>query len=76
MRRRCGFSYVTAVTLLVIAANDAKAQAWVLPRGEGAVSFIYQRIDKHDHQFRPDQRAAFEFRGDRRNATRRLSILK
>ena len=50
MMRRCGFSCVTAVTLLVIAANDAKPQAWVLPRGEGAVSFIYQRIDNTGHR--------------------------
>jgi len=34
----------------MIAANDAKAQAWVLPRGEGAVSFIYQRLDITGHR--------------------------
>jgi hypothetical protein len=50
MRRRPGFSYVVAAALCVIAANDAKGQAWVLPRGEGSISFTYQRIDNTGHR--------------------------
>jgi hypothetical protein len=34
----------------VTAAIDAKGQAWVLPRGEGAISFTYQRIDTTGHR--------------------------
>jgi hypothetical protein len=36
--------------LLVTASNDANAQAWVLPRGDGAISFTYQRIDNTGHR--------------------------
>jgi len=36
--------------LLVTASNDVKAQAWVLPRGDGAISFTYQRIDNTGHR--------------------------
>jgi len=32
------------------AASDARAQAWVLPRGEGTLSFTYQRIDNTGHR--------------------------
>jgi hypothetical protein len=32
------------------AASDARAQAWVLPRGEGTLSFTYQRIDNAGHR--------------------------
>jgi hypothetical protein len=45
---RC-LSYVVATVLWLIAANDAKAQAWVLPAGEGDVSFTWQRIDNTGH---------------------------
>jgi hypothetical protein len=34
----------------VIAANDVEGQAWVLPRGEGAISFTSQRIDNTGHR--------------------------
>ena len=44
------FSYVAAAALCVIVANDAEGQAWVLPRGEGAVSVTYQRIDNTGHR--------------------------
>lgn len=47
--RRGNYFYIVAVALLV-AAHDAKAQAWVLPRGEGAISFIWQRIDTTGHR--------------------------
>ena len=50
MRRRHGFSYVVAAALCLTAANDAKGQAWVLPRGEGSISFTYQRIDNTGHR--------------------------
>jgi hypothetical protein len=43
-------SYVVATALSLIAANDAKAQAWVLPAGEGDVSFTWQRIDNTGHR--------------------------
>jgi hypothetical protein len=42
-------SCVVATALWLIAANDAKAQAWVLPAGEGDVSFTWQRIDNTGH---------------------------
>jgi hypothetical protein len=46
------FSYLIPAALLVTASNDAKAkaQAWVLPRGDGAISFTYQRIDNTGHR--------------------------
>src|SRR5204863_5065838 len=50
MRRRHGFSNVVAAALCLTAANDAKGQAWVLPRGEGSISFTYQRIDNTGHR--------------------------
>jgi hypothetical protein len=43
-------SYVVATALWLIAANAAKAQAWVLPAGEGDVSFTWQRIDNTGHR--------------------------
>ncbi len=48
--RRPGFSYVVAAALCLTAANDAKGQAWVLPRREGSISFTYQRIDNTGHR--------------------------
>ena len=53
--RRCyekprRFSGAIAGALLLTAANDAKAQAWVLPRGEGTITFTYQRIDNTGHR--------------------------
>jgi hypothetical protein len=44
------FSYLLALASFVTTANDAKAQAWVLPGGEGAISFAYQRIDNTGHR--------------------------
>ena len=44
------FSYLIPAALLVIASNEANAQAWVLPRGDGAISFTYQRIDNTGHR--------------------------
>jgi hypothetical protein len=41
---------VAIAALLLTAANDAKGQAWVLPPGEGAISFTYQRIDVTGHR--------------------------
>ena len=43
-------SYVVATALWLIAASDAQAQAWVLPSGEGDVSFTWQRIDNTGHR--------------------------
>src|ERR1700719_2736280 len=50
MRHPRGLTSVTAAALVMTAANDARAQAWVLPRGEGAISFTYQRIDNTGHR--------------------------
>jgi hypothetical protein len=50
MARHSGYSYVIAVALWAITADNAKSQAWVLPRGEGVVSFTYQRIDNTGHR--------------------------
>ena len=51
MKRRNGFSSAcVAIVLFLATADHAKAQAWVLPRGEGALSFIYQRIDNTGHR--------------------------
>ena len=50
MRCHSGSSYVVATALWLIAANDAKAQAWVLPSGDGAISFTWQRIDNTGHR--------------------------
>jgi hypothetical protein len=44
------FALFTAAAFLMTAANDCKAQAWVLPRGEGAIGFTYQRIDNTGHR--------------------------
>jgi hypothetical protein len=49
-RGRGGLSCFMAAGLLVIAANDANAQAWVLPRGEGDISLTYQTIDNTGHR--------------------------
>src|SRR6201993_749837 len=46
---RC-HSYVVAIALWLIAANEAKAQSWVLPSGEGDISFTWQRIDNTGHR--------------------------
>lgn len=53
--RRCykkprRFSCVIAAALFLTAATDAGAQAWVLPRGEGTVTFTYQGIDNTGHR--------------------------
>src|SRR5262245_26802591 len=45
-----GLSCLTAAALSLITANGAKAQAWVLPRGEGAISLTYQHIDNTGHR--------------------------
>ena len=50
MRRYSGCSYAVCAALFVIAANHADAQAWVLPRGEGDISFTYQRIGNSGHR--------------------------
>src|SRR5438045_7281410 len=47
---RSAFSQVMAAAVLVLSAKDAKAQAWVLPRGEGTITFTYQRIDNTGHR--------------------------
>jgi hypothetical protein len=49
MNRRCS-SYVIAVTLFVAGADYGRAQVWVPPRGEGSVSFTYQRINNTGHR--------------------------
>jgi hypothetical protein len=38
------------IALFLATANHAKAQAWVLPAGEGALTFSYQRIDNTGHR--------------------------
>src|SRR5215831_19444226 len=48
--RRSASSYAVIATLWVMTANQAEAQAWVLPRGEGDISFTYQRIDNTGHR--------------------------
>src|SRR5215831_17754923 len=48
--RRSASSYAVIATLWVMTANQAEAQAWVLPRGEGDISFTYQRIDNSGHR--------------------------
>ncbi len=51
MRRRDGFPLACIViALFLTTANQGKAQAWVLPRGEGSVSFTYQAIDNTGHR--------------------------
>src|SRR6516162_746855 len=45
-----GFSYVIVAALSVAASDEIQAQAWVLPRGEGAIDFTYQRIDNTGHR--------------------------
>jgi hypothetical protein len=51
MSRRDGFSPACkAIALFLATANHAKAQAWVPPRGEGSISFSYQRIDNTGHR--------------------------
>jgi len=50
MRYPRRLTFVTAAALVMTTANDARAQAWVLPRGEGALSFSYQRIDNTGHR--------------------------
>jgi len=51
MRRRDGFSLLRlSIALYLVTANHAKAQAWVLPPGEGSISFSYQRIDNTGHR--------------------------
>ena len=47
---RCGSSGVIAATLLLAAADDGRAQAWVPAHGDGAVSFTYQRISNTGHR--------------------------
>src|SRR5579863_2849393 len=43
-------SYVVATALWLTAVNDARAQAWVLPSGEGAIGFTWQGIDNTGHR--------------------------
>jgi hypothetical protein len=47
---RRGSSCVIAATLFMAGADDGRAQAWVAPRGEGAVSFTYQRLNNTGHR--------------------------
>lgn len=47
---RCRRGLLIVAVLLVMASATARAQAWVLPGGEGTVSFIYQRIDNTGHR--------------------------
>src|SRR5215471_5501990 len=39
-----------AVLMLLTSTNWGRAQAWVLPAGEGAVSFTYQALDNTGHR--------------------------
>jgi hypothetical protein len=39
-----------AAALWAITATNARSQAWVLPRGQGIVTFIFQRIDNTGHR--------------------------
>ena len=45
-----GLSFVLPAVLFVAASSYARGQAWVLPAGEGAISFTYQRIDNTGHR--------------------------
>jgi hypothetical protein len=47
---RPAFFYVIAAALWIISVKNVKAQAWVLPRGEGIITFTYQRIDITGHR--------------------------
>lgn len=50
---------IAAAALLVVAASTpARAQAWVIPRGEGAVTVVHQFIDSTDHVTRNGTRTA------------------
>src|SRR5262245_44923402 len=44
------------LTLVLLAPDDAAAQAWVPLKGEGAVSVLYQDIFVEDHFFDRGQR--------------------
>jgi hypothetical protein len=50
MRRYSDSFHVVAAAFWVITVNQARAQAWVLPRGEGDISFTYQRIENTGHR--------------------------
>src|SRR5579863_3280880 len=50
MRRHDGSPAAIGFVLLLATANHARAQAWVLPQGEGAVGFTYQAIDNTGHR--------------------------
>jgi hypothetical protein len=47
---RPAFSRFIAAALWAISAKDARAQAWVLSRGEGDITFTYQQIDNTGHR--------------------------
>ena len=48
---RDGFSPAClAIALFLTTANHAQAQAWVPPRGEGSISFSFQRLDNTGHR--------------------------
>jgi hypothetical protein len=48
--RRYSLLLVTVATFLAMPANHAAAQAWVMPQGEGDVTFSFQQIDNTGHR--------------------------
>lgn len=44
------FASGLTVLILIASTNVARAQSWVLPAGEGAVSFTYQTLDNTGHR--------------------------
>ena len=50
-RRPGGFSSACVVIAIFLGtAKQTKAQAWAPPRGDGSITFIYQRIDNTGHR--------------------------
>jgi hypothetical protein len=39
-----------AILMFLVSTHPARAQAWVLPAGEGAITFTYQTLDNTGHR--------------------------
>ena len=53
MRR---IQYLATLGVLILLPATARAQAWVLPEGEGSVSILYHHIFVQDHVFSAGER--------------------
>lgn len=51
MTFRTALTLVTVPVIFAASATPARAQAWLPPQGEGAVSFVYQNMFDRYHQF-------------------------